>query len=324
MKHPRHAPLWRQALTAAGVLGCGVIGWADPPYVTQGPFVNPVPGGTGIPTPKEVPGKEFTTYPNKDYVHNIDPGQTMRWDGAGGVDEGTDFTVIEHVDALANVSDVLFEALWNNSAHLVYSVKADGVSANRERLWVERWNQAAPAVNAVWARTSDINHDIEDLNGIELWGPEGASDTTHYSLVGDPLLAGQPMAYSVYDASGVGFISQAALAAAVGIPGEAVDLDAMMLYGDRIIFSIAPIANYDGGEIFTWDSALGGPAAFLNHGGHLWDTAFDVCAHTLNCVGTQNVDAIEAIAVPEPAAWAGIAGLLCLGGGLVARLRRNT
>jgi hypothetical protein len=116
---------------------------------------------------------------------------------------------------------------------------------------------------------------------------------------------------------------------------EELDLDGMMLdiqefeeaipggppgvSVGRINFTIDPITDpnglvvFDGGEIFTWDFALPGPiapAAFLFHGGHLWDTAFPVMA----TYGTlsENVNGIEA--VPEPATGLLLAvGMLFLG-----------
>ena len=116
---------------------------------------------------------------------------------------------------------------------------------------------------------------------------------------------------------------------------EELDLDGMMLDINefepdpvgggagvrvgRINFSIDPIIDasgavvFDGGEIFTWDFAFPGPivpAAFLSHGGHLWDTAFSVIG-TFG-TATENVNGIEA--VPEPAAsFLLVLGMMLLG-----------
>jgi hypothetical protein len=102
--------------------------------------------------------------------------------------------------------------------------------------------------------------------------------------------------------------TRAEIAGAIGslLPGVTaanVNVDAMMLKlntgnpnsAKPILFSIAPISGVaDGGEIFVWDGVTSGGATFLNHGGHLWDTAFDVQA----ALGTnsENVNALEAVA----------------------------
>ena len=83
--------------------------------------------------------------------------------------------------------------------------------------------------------------------------------------------------------------------------GPSVDLDALMVWdvdplgtwsnGDAIIFSIRGAGNWDGGEIVVKEFSVAG-ARFLNHGDHLWNTAFDV--QTAFGVDTEEVDAIEA------------------------------
>jgi hypothetical protein len=58
-----------------------------------------------------------------------------------------------------------------------------------------------------------------------------------------------------------------------------------------------PAGPFDGGEIWVWQN--GAPANFLYHGCHLWDTAFDAMA----VFGDENVDALEAVGLPEPATF---------------------
>ncbi len=102
------------------------------------------------------------------------------------------------------------------------------------------------------------------------------------------------------------------IAAAIGWTGSTdyIDLDAMMTNGEMIMFSIAPIAGaFDGGEIWVWDGV--NPASFLFHGGHLWDTAFDVSG-TFG-LNSENINALEAVStVPEPSSY------LLLGSGIAA------
>ena len=71
-------------------------------------------------------------------------------------------------------------------------------------------------------------------------------------------------------------------------------------------------AFIDGGEIWVWDGI--NPAAFLFHGGVLWDTANNVT----NLLGSEDVDALEAASVPEPASL----GILALGALAMLRRRR--
>ena len=58
-----------------------------------------------------------------------------------------------------------------------------------------------------------------------------------------------------------------------------------------------PTNHLDYEPVWVWE--FGQPAVFLEHGGHVWDTAFDVRG-TFG-VRTENIDALEAASVPEPA-----------------------
>jgi hypothetical protein len=310
--------------------------------------------GDGIPDPLTVSGKEFsnksdiTTVPTP---HAAEPGAYQLWAGDGRVRDAKDvstlftFTNNAQIDALANQHDALFGNAVNNTAALALSFEGDG------RVHYERTN----GDNNVWATVPQISHSHAgnpafDLDALELWGPEapqagpGGSDSTRLSLEGDPLGVG------IFNDNGSAFAFTSdyagAIATLLGDPDltslllNELDVDALMVnefgsvdgdfdVGDRLLVSFQPITVIavpggpsgvvlDGGEIFLLDftAVAGVTASYLFHGGHLWDTAFDVMG-TFGVL-SENVDALEAIAsVPAPSALMG--GLVLL----VAAMRRR-
>jgi hypothetical protein len=176
-----------------------------------------------------------------------------------------------------------------------------------------------------------------DTDGLEVWGADTFDDSDRYSLAGDPFvplgaaaLKVAVWSYSSGPNTSVPHTLTTDLAAAMdlqyfgmGVGGplwshlvELMDVDAIMTSGSQVTFSIRPLdlapfsppggpilPTFDGGEIWEYDSAAQ-PTKFLDHGGHLWDTLFDV--RGAFGVNHENIDAIEAIAtfVPEPASFA--------------------
>jgi hypothetical protein len=59
------------------------IAWAHPLYAGTPSPVFPVPGAA-IPSPLEVPGKEYTDFTDEDHVGAADPGQNVAGGGLGG------------------------------------------------------------------------------------------------------------------------------------------------------------------------------------------------------------------------------------------------
>jgi hypothetical protein len=218
----------------------------------------------------------------------------------------------DQVDALANGGDVLFSELIANRANLLVSFLGDPATAavpgTPISVYMEGW-WAAPNTSSKWKKTHLVNdtNTINDLDALEVWGPLGSDDADFYSLIGEP---GGISVFYYNSGTGVStpYITQAAIVAAVtslGGPSTNVDLDALMVYenggisgnhiwdtGDAIIFSIRASAPWDGGEIVVLP--FGGPATFLNHGGHLWNTAFAVATTFGLSPATEEVDAIEA------------------------------
>ncbi len=167
-------------------------------------------------------------------------------------------------------------------------------------------------------------------------------DADMYSLLGDPLINGIRTSvwyYNPITQISNSYITAAQIAAAINRPDIAnlaniIDLDGLMVWdggnigqwdnSDAILFSVMPIdanldgiitpningGDIDGGEIWSWQ--FGQPLAqFLNHGGHLWDTAFNVKLAT--GAVNENIDALEAVAVPEPSTFLSLLTLGTLG-----------
>jgi hypothetical protein len=328
----------RAALSAAAGVAClCVASLANAnPWV---PVANPVLPGPSrfLPSPKEVTGKDFSDVRDRNAAGAFDPEQVVAWDGSGGVRDSFDYSGTRPaplnqdraVDGLAAPGDALFHAVRANQAAVLISVEGD------PNIYYERATgfPAAPAGVGIWASALDIDamNPPLDTDAIELWGGDNADDSERYSLADDPPMPGLGKV-AVWSFTSPGGPSAphtltTNLAAAmdlqfggIGVNGpvwshlvELMDVDAIMIFGEQVNFSIRPLdlapfsqpggpllPTFDGGEIFVYDAPLV-PTKFLDHGGHLWDTAFDVRG-TFH-VNHENVDALEAVAtaVPEPA-----------------------
>ncbi|MGE3243443.1 MAG: PEP-CTERM sorting domain-containing protein [Pirellulales bacterium] len=348
---------WRAAILAKSAIGLvtmisGVV-HANP----WNPTTSAVPGPSIlIPKPSEVPGKDFSDIRDRNAAGAPDPEQVVSWDGKGGVRDSFDYDeppntrplypTSTQVDGLAAGADALFHEVVDNKAALLFSLETDA------NVMFERATgfPAAPAGFGIWATAQDIDamNPPIDTDALELWGGDDADDSNRYSLAGDPFVqvAGAALKVAVWEYDEPGKTSlphtfttdlAAAMDLQAGGPGkggplwgllvEQMDVDAIMIFGKEVLFSIRPLQvpgtplAFDGGEVFVYKNATT-PAKYLDHGGHLWDTAFDVKG-TFG-VANENVDALEAAAtfVPEPATCA-LAALGLLGvSGLVGRRRR--
>jgi hypothetical protein len=341
------------------------------PFNSPGPFVNPV--GDGVPSPPEVPGKEYSEDPDRNGYpsHTPNPGQVIAWDGTGGTTNTSNFLTLWNpqsgiaapdpfqVDALANRKDLLFYEVIEDQVPLVFSTGLPGGprTAFDNYIFYERPNHkvllpfpykeigvwATPAqINQVapnnveglelWAPVQDPTVPLEDrVNSVLLNGPElPVDDANRYSLLGDPL------GCSVFKSNGDCLFLKADIAAAItplfpglDITDAKIDLDGLMTWENDILFSLKPIdgnndgsitdnnplLDLDGGEIFVW--RFGQAPQFLNHGGHVWDTVFNV-KDTVEFwtglrPGTENIDALEAVATPEPSTFLSLLTLGTLG-----------
>ncbi|MEM1098162.1 MAG: hypothetical protein AAGH92_05175 [Planctomycetota bacterium] len=286
-----------------------------------------------------------------------DPHQVVAWDGAGGVTNGQDYSLalptpfVElDVDALANHGDFAFRQLVDEErAHLVFSLDREvtgfslassfpvsvpvgtppGVTLGNGNVVGGSGEISyelgtfggvnAPETQGLWADQGSINGMPlpEDIDGLELWGPEPATtaDADKFSLRIDGLAApptgGVPV--SVFNADGSPYIDLPTITAAVTsllgplpsqLPSqEVINLDALIVediagdiddFGrdptngdlDRILFSIDQVVDPSdpdkyyatGSELFVLDAA--GGAAFLTHGGHTWDHTYALMTFT--------------------------------------------
>lgn len=300
-------------------------------YVSQGPFVLPE-AGLGIPTPAQVSGKEYSDHTDKDDANppSADALRVLRWDGVGGTLNGFDYSGTflsgvdgepiddpgREVDALAGPFDALFTEVNNNQSALLLSSQGDPTAP----ILVESVGGSI----STWATIAQVDAPgndagVVDLDGLEVWGGEGVDDAVHFSLEGDPIGV-SVWKFDSSSSTSVPLFTTGQIAGAIGNTGlvELIDLDALMVGVEGILFSIRPIPNaqLDGGEIWFWD--LVNPATFLVHGGRTWDTLNDVTS----LLGSENVDGLEAVSTPEPTAGL-LATIAMLGLSAFRRKRRQ-
>jgi MYXO-CTERM domain-containing protein len=322
----------------------GAAVWADQIYSPVGSPILPQVVDA-VPPVDRVPGKEHTEVRDMTYApspHASSPGQLGLFDGQGGAQNGINLAPLlspdiqsREVDAQGSVFDALYDEVRSNRVPLIVSASGDNMLGATVALAAER---AAGPVLPFASSAQVVNHahaggQLTDIDSVQLYGIEGQTGTSLFSLKGDT------SGTSIFQYNGIGvipYISRADILVATGLPTaliDQIDVDALMGNegginpfdgqfgpGDSVMFSLAPISNViDGGEIWVWDFGL--PAQFLNHGGHLWDTAFAVQG-TLGGV-SENVDAIAAASTPEPSALVlALVGLGAIGLWRSARRRK--
>jgi hypothetical protein len=304
-----------------------------------------------LPVPTEVWGKEYSHEVDRDQNGVADPLQVLAWDGTGVVSDSFDYTNSGvptnpfgeelDVDALANGEDAFFEQVVANQVPLLVSGRDDKVALDlRDPIWYE----LPDGTHNTWATWPQVDAEPPgnaNLDGLEVWGPVVGDDSDYFSVFSDPApVGGGDVSVWNYDSLNnisTPFIFQTQIATAINIDQlyvDEVDVDALMVHteSNQVMFSIWPIIDpssggyvLDGGEIWVWDytNPAAGAAQFLNHGGHLWDTNFDVAgffgvADPLD----QNIDALEAVAIPEGSTLA-LFGLGLFGLAAYARRRRK-
>ena len=291
-------------LCAGNALASGNTSYGVP--TPPGPFVTPIPGST-LPPPRQVPGKEFSTILDLNAANSPTPGQSMFWDGLGGVSDAYNYSSLRgQLDALANADDALFDAVRANNTFLLLSMQDD---LNRNSvfaisptgtvsLWASNstvWNPAPP--DGTGTGPADF-----DLDALEIWGPELIVDANRFSLEFDVLPDGTGSASVLHLDNSVQYTRED-IAAAIGRPdlADRIDLDALMVKGNDLLFSIQPLDEFDGGEIWDWSGT--GLATFLDFGGRTWNTENNIKDYFQGYgfdISNDNIDALEAASVPGP------------------------
>lgn len=274
-------------------------------------------------SPTAVPGKEYSNNLDVDALKAADPLQNLAWDGFGNNADAYDYSTSgsppadpDQVDALANHGDYLFNELVRNQAIMVLSLEGENFV---------RYHDTG-GLPGIWATPAQVRGPInaDDVDGLEIWGP---IDADHYSIIGDPITPPDISVY-FYDAvndNSWSYIAHSLLLTEVnsflGARFEEIDVDALMVNdftsvgewepSDEILFSLRPAKDVtgiflDGGEIFHWVNGVG--LSYLNQGGVVWDTVNDVRSKFGSL--SENINALEAIPVPEPGSLLSAALLL--------------
>ena len=254
---------------------------------TDKPDRQALPGGHGTPDPGQVLLTVVTDLPGPPNPKD------SRYD--------YDF----EIDAVANVGDAYFWEVINNTADLLLSFDGDpgdeltggddtcvwweSTTGQRRRMWIQDSLSCPTAPD-----TTDPL--FTDLDGLETYG-----NNTGLANMASPIDEVLTDTFSVlqYGTPPTGYVSHNKIVLAVqalGYTGDTswVNVDALMVskYRHHIIFSITGAGNWHGGELVVMDVNNPGGAYFLNHGGHLWNTAW--LPSVAFGVGTNEVDAIEA------------------------------
>ena len=279
---------------AAVVLAAGTQALATIPYTPVTPDAFNI--GPSVPKPDQVMGKEYShdfDQTTAGLGGGADPQQVIQWDGIGGTTDGLDFTATrpmwtpdQEIDAIANHNDFLFQELFDDVSHLIFS-HDDEVSGflgpvghfpvvvpSGGPVLLSNGNTIGgagevsiekagffhlPETQDVWATQPEVNGMPlpRDVDGLEVWGVEPVTaallgDTDKYSLDLD-VMSG----VSVWNASGTPYIPHAAIVSTVtSLLGPLTGAE-MLLYdqadGEGVINLDALMVNDIHGDIDTFD-----------------------------------------------------------------------
>jgi len=361
----------RQAtVTLSVLLALALPAFSQATVLPQSP-VDPEPTveEPSVPGPEAVPGKEYSTDTDTNAAGEPAPGQVVHWQGDGNT-VWDSFKIIwpggtggpgvgggpigEQIDALANVRDLYFQDVVADRIPLLVSLK------NSKDIYAAR-SSVMGGNSMLWAKwDTQINNKlgaIDDVDALEVWGPDDSDDADMYSWKGDPAFGGQRISIWRYhpgtDTSVPYLRTSVLLDHLITDDGNKVDWNywdanlvdlsnlmvwdngdddsfnesyvltrsgAVELRKDMILFGVKPIPGlFDGGEI--WVYTFGDDKAqFLVQG---LDGTSPRVWNTANNVAalfglpTEEIDALEAL--PEPTSVC----LLALGGLALLRRRNN-
>ena len=324
--------------TVVPVAQAGPFLGAIPPF--------PILPTVGVPVgPEHHPGKEYSDELDRNAAGLFESTRNIMFDGRTPSGIADTFRYIPglppspnpssnepQVDALAHPTDFLFGEVISNRTALLFSTRiqptppgpplgpnvqgagfdggapAKGCAAGDPICY-----ETVPGGIGTWATKLQVNQHAPDfpqnLDGLEVFGPDGVDDALRFSLFGD---ASTGCSVFIFDGSAVTgcAVTHAEIAALFPrIDPNEIDIDALMMNGETILFSLWPNSVLPVGDS-AWVWTRGGSFAPLDHGGHLW---------TEGWLGL-NVDALEAGAgLPEP----GTLAIFALGLGAMGWARRR-
>ena len=273
------------------------------------------------PAPEFVANKVFSTYLDDRAANgSLAPTQTLLWgspDNGYRYSTGAPWFASEQVDALGGEREADVRNLVAGRSLLLFNV------GNQADLY---WESPGTGGAGWWGRPPKpaTVHAI-GTDALTVGGSTSGYVSFHGDGLMDDFVRGDMARVSVWWSGGRGIVYADEIARAIGRPEleSQVDLDALLMAGpDSLVFSIAPLyvdgkMVFDGGEIWTWNRTASPAAAFLNHGGHLWDTSFEV-AKTFG-LHSEDVTVLATAPVPEPETYA----MFLTGLGLLGLARRR-
>lgn len=256
---------------------------------------------SGIPVPfASAPGVEFSDNIDRKANGSISNGQSIVFAADHSTQDGYMYPGGLQVDAMSSKFDPYYHGIFTGQSAMLLGTAGDTTWDNGVKHSV--MSVTPDGVVRGWARPADFFlTGANDLDCLEVGGTSGSPNSELYSIDGD---FGGVSIWDFNSGSPVAWMMQAELDAALGLTnsGYHADLDAMIVNGDDMIFSINNLAGYyDGGELFVYRRGSGTAATFLQFGGQTWNTVFD-SGFFLGCKGhISELDIISAVnVVPEP------------------------